>query len=386
MEKKHLKVQQREKNKKTKIIIIALLILVVILLFWLFTGSKKYSLTEVFYGFRVTPDHNYLIHNGKLYYNVEEHDLDMALRTGNGLTQDTLNVMNLDESGNKILCDLTEGDYYITSKYFHFIRNNELYYSSYYSHSHKGSISNRKVNLSTCKITKLPSDYEFLKDYGGNEIAYLNKVVTTSKSSYSRIIKYNLDKNKILDENTISSDTYDYILDYSNFDIYYASGFSLYKNDELIVKMDNLYNLLLLTDKYMFMKDDYDRKIIQVDLVNNEVIGEKDNLYGKLHRISSDNDERFFQGSDRIYKYNEETGEFEDMLNTRVKSSYYDVYHYGKKLVFTDGDSSILIYDTVTKKVKEYPFVKYSIDSKYIYIVSSTGSTSDKTKIEKIKI
>lgn len=364
---------------------------------------EKYDLSKVFQTIH-SDKKDFLIYDNKLYYNVHERShsdfnnfIDYMFESlfKNDIIQDSINSMDYDGTNNKVLCNNLKNDIYIDDKYFHFIKNNELYYSNVYDSSDKKT-NNRKINLSNCKITNLIDDYQFIRNTGdfNTTFMYKNNVGIDSGTS---VIKYDILKNKILQKIDIKPYSYsEFIIDYSKFKIYYIDknhkdDFSyLYMNDKLLfTTKGNNFEVLLLTNNYLFLYDD--NNIYKFDLTNNKIISTIDNKFDGIEKIFSDTNDNYFIAHDRMYKYNtnnriyrynEETNKFEDILNRTIKNKYRNVYHYGNKLLFDNDHNDILIYDTTLNSIKEYNNVLYNYDNNILYIISNKNN---KITIDEIK-
>ena len=326
--------------KKNIILMLLFIIAFVFFLLNLFgiinVSSEKYDLNEVFY-------EPLVISEDKIYYNVLEFNnssniISMLISDlfSDEPKQNSINSMSLDGKNNQVICkDLIqdnvtdEEDDFLYFQHFYFIRNNELFYKD---DSYNNSLG--KINLSNCKVTNFNFDGELLQ--------FIDDDIYLDDSD--KIIKYNVVTDTKNEKKFYNDNLYNLpIIDYKNFDIYYIAEisndsereFGIFKNNDLLfsIKQRDLLEPLTLTNNYLFFYDD--KTIYQLDINNKKIVNQFGNKYKDIYVLVSDTVDNYFTADDRIYRYNEQNNEFQDILGKELSKEYTfytNVYHHNNKI------------------------------------------------------
>ena len=336
----------------------------------------------------------YLVYDNKIYYyssvNVEPPGMLLKMFLDD-YSQDGINSINIDGSDNKMLCTNLNDEEYVSEMYMHFIIDGELYYSDYRQSNEfysDGTVGiNKKINLDTCKITDLTSEYRIIPNTRRDNIIYM---YGGSDSDLS-IVKYDLNKNRVVDVVHTNADLfidYNAKIDYDNFNIYYSleddENPIIYKNDEMIYQSENDAELFifLISDDYLFFYDD--DTIYQMDLNTNEIVAKKDNHFKDIYTIFSDSNDNYFIADDVIYNYDKDLDDFRKINELSDEAYIKNVYHYGDKVLFLGDMRYSILYDKSNNEVKEYSDSYFDYDDNVIHVITYNDE-SEEAFINKIK-
>ena len=298
-----------------------------------------------------------IVKDNKLYYSVNE----VRAFFNKDVAQDSLNTYDLKTKDNKVLCSEFNG-----GNEFHFINNNELYYTNVYDEK------NYKINLDSCKITNIESNYMFFNNTNDSNIKYMY--------NSDNVVTYDINTDKIVKDynivNTYAINFDNLIIDYDNSNVFYLykddekNETNLYMNDNKLYTFDKYaISLFYFIDNYVFLEDG--NYIYQYDYVNNKIVNKTDNEFMSINRINSDNSDCYFDVNGKIYKYNINAKEFEVLLNVDEEFSVHGAYvkHYNNKLVFFNNSEDVIIYDIENNSVKEYEDALFTYDNDVIYVM-----------------
>lgn len=375
--------------KKKKILAILLVILVLVLIhipsIIKISNPEKKDLSYVFSSIYYSKK-DFLIDNDTIYYydhnyNTSDYALGMLFDSVFDIekTTRTLNSMDLDGTNNQIICsDLDES--FIDSE-FYFVENNELYYGD--------GVNYKAINLTTCEITKEMDEYNLIQNPNHDGIVYMRRIIEENEEVVGNdIVKYDMINDKVINERKITYGYYDSIvIEHQNFNVYTSKYdyelelTNVYMNENLILTKDNVdMQVLLVYENRLLLADD--NKIYVVDLNNNRIIEEIEHDFENITIISNNSGENYFMADERIYTYDQNG--IVDALNIVTDNYYKQVYSYNNKLVFDSEYCNILVYDQISKEIKQYDDVLYKIDNDKLYIISNEQN-KDKVNIEVIE-
>lgn len=253
----------------------------------------------------------FFIYNDKIYYYAKNNQTDY---------KSTLYSMNLDGTENKQVVASNDLDY----AKFYFVYNNEAYFSTRNFDILSYSEQNKKINLSTGKITDFNKG-EFLTEPLKDGAIYM-----LDRNS-SELRKIDLKTGQILSEIKVNLGSMDkgYYLDYANGDIYYLEDYKTESSD----------NFLQIKNSHYFYKDN---KIYTLDVENS------DNFVLFLDQIGF-KPERAYELDSKII--------FTEHANERQYSSYNVL-------------GVVVMYDAETRETKTFKDVrKFDYDDNYLYIM-----------------
>ncbi len=360
-------------HQKLIIYIISLIILVILSIVGYFVSLKleDYASLKVPSKVELLDRATAVVHKDKVYYLD-----DVELNGAKYLTR----LMSIDEeNNNKLVCDKV-GDYFTESESMKFVYNNEIYF--YYN----GTF--RKINIETCKQENVGNYYEkiIMNQNFGKDYYYTMK----ENPENAVFTKYDFVNKQFLDKKLIEGSLRNnYIIDYDNFIIYngdfskYSEYYYLKKDYRLLYSPSSHIDLLTLTKNYIIASTKPSIYIINVN--NPSDIESLPNTFENSHLIESDNNDKYFQGDNAIYQYDEEKKEFTktfDLSDEYVLDINYS-YHINNKVVFfgiafeesdyseslVEKMSPIVIYDLDTKEKETIEnVITYNYDDQDFYI------------------
>ena len=417
-----------------------ILIVAVIIIFPMINGtviSNTSSISEILY------DNSTIIHNDNIYYNQLEFrtstniiSLMINEKINDGVKQNSINSVNINGTKNKVICkNLIKDDDNSIDRKFYFIKNNELYYATDQERNIK------KINLKTCKITKLFSGYKYVGNDENDKYMYLTK----NNSSGVNIIEYDLDNQKNnrnrnaykvkkeaddsttkfyddffynIDDNAERIDKSEYTIDFQNLNIYYFIEeetydyeydddydytsdeeynypnklYKLYKNDKVIFQTKKDTQILLINDNKIYVYND--RYIYEINIQSNELEDEVEIPFNKFKIVTSHTNDIYFKSKDTIYKYNTEQNKFEPLLKTSFlndvtnddeiyQSNDYNLYQYNNKIFITINNNNIIELNLSNNETNIYKNIIYKYKNGYLY--KEVKNKNGTILLEKIK-
>lgn len=284
---------------------------------------------------------------------------------------------------------------------FHMVYNNEAYF-----YSLKDS-SNKKIDLTTRKITNLDNKYNYIEKTMNDGIIFAFENGHEDGKDYSMYRKIDLKNNKVLTEHKAPNDITeygDYMFEYDNGDIYFLikpyeeEHPVIYKNENIIYQFEEYSNsslpeleFILSNKEYIYYtQNDY---IYKLNTDKGQIEKKIPLEYKDIKRISSgNNQDNYFYANERIYSYNFDRDEF-DLIVTNVPKQPEKIYHVNNTLIFTENDDnvgyvrddnlgSVLIFDTISKytnNIKKVRKVSFDEEKMYVIIQKSIGNCKVKT-------
>ena len=363
-------------------ILIAIVVVVVICIgLYIVVNIGNINISRVFdsppdYGVYDSTSYCFLYHN-KFYYLGKEESKNVLYK--------------LDFSG--FLRKRVSSKHIFDRSNFYMVYDNEAYFYS------PDDMMNKKINLSTKKITNLNNTYNYigktLNIEEGTIYAFDNIDDFNERNDYSIYMKIDLKNNQVISNHkcpkSIDNNS-NVMFEYENGDIYMLiKPFNgehpvLYKNDDIIYQFEEYNNndfpelTFILSDKeyIYYIQNDC---IYKLNTNNGEIVKTTPLKYKNIKRIDSGNNkDNFFYANERIYSYNFEKDDF-DFIIPNVSKQPEKVYHINNTLIFTenvdnihelknDNLGSVLIYDTISKTTNNIDKVrKASFDEEKMYVI-----------------
>ena len=338
----------KRSKKKTRIIAISSFIFntVIIVIILLVYFPKMTFVTK-----ENTVASNRIIHNNNYY----------QLRSVNSKSGINLYIDKIgDEDGLKILCK-NIGSSQTKKAEITYIYGDDLYF--------RLNSEFKKINLNSCEVNNIENYFK-------------NSMTKIVHIQYNHIYGYDMDSevitlkeidvtnNKLIKSKTITKkkNYVNTLFDYKNFIIY---SYSNLDNSPFIAKDDDIIydlpfeGLLTVNDNFIIIIKKDDNKKYCVKKVNILDKSEKtlECFYNNFSSINSDNNDRYFISDKKIYKYNNETEEIEELTNIDTNNIVInDLYHINNKIIITGKKywttehyvEFILIYDTISSTKEEY--------------------------------
>jgi energy-coupling factor transporter transmembrane protein EcfT len=310
----------------------------------------------------------YFIHNDKLYY----YQYKESYYNGE---KGILFKAELDGTNSKKVCELDLGSNFE----YNFIYNNEVFYTTriYDEEKHSNVNSLKRLNLNNCQdetITiedsEAQGEWEYLLESKTEDKVVINDYYIGKRSTrlYNFDIKYNL----INSTNVVTNKFNNYYIDYKNLDIYYIKNSdnklaSIYKNDDLILKLNYKEELKIFCYKnnYLYLYDE--DNIYKINLEKKELEETILNNYDSITKVDSLFDDLFYIDGD-LYRFNTDTNKFE-IFSYKVTddvriSILYKINNY---YVFIPSNIDLNNnYDSSRKKYKYYLYI-YDEEGNLIY-------------------
>lgn len=283
--------------------------------------------------------------------------------------------------------------------YFYLVKNSEAYFYTNYDNSLK------KVNLNTGEVTTLIKNkfLNLIPDTLKNEKILVTYTNYYEEESYTYFAKLDLKNYKLTDEKYVNYpiDSIPYFSKDENA-VYYIENGDVYKDNSIIYsKNENLkYRFVFTQDDYIFITTS--NKIIKLNKDNHSLI-EENNILNEYNVIPSGCkdinltlgsketittlsalENPIFENDKDIYVFNSKTMNFEKIIDNSVYNRY--VQKYGNYLII-ENDTQIIIYNIDTQKYKKYSAVNYTVEGKYIYLMTYENDfyTSDaQFKVKKV--
>ena len=309
----------------------------------------------------------YLFHNNKLFV-YDNHG-------------DQLYSTNLLGSNKKVLASSDNLKY---ANMF-MIYNNEMYYYTEYNRGIK------KINLDNGEIKNVIDNRYFylIPDTLNDNKVLVNYLNNYSGKSYGYLATLDLQTGLLENERKLNFSSH-YYYDINNDNIYYISDDKIYENNiEIYSFKDTMYNI----NDFVFVQDNYiftiiDNKIIKIDSIQHTIIEEKEldksmKSFGVLSSVREGGatslgiEERpasvsmypLFINNKNVYTFNATTLSFEVIIEN-INGGFvqkYDNYY------IIQNDTQTIIYNTDIKEYKIYDSANYSVEGKYIYLMTYTG-------------
>jgi hypothetical protein len=325
---------------------------------------------------------------------------------------------DLDGSNRKLIVDdrASVQEVKVRYPYFYLVKNDEAYFYMGYDNSLK------KINLNTGNVTTLVKD-KFLNlipdtlEDGKVLVTYTNNYVDKSHVYFAFL---NLQTAELTEEKKFNySVIQPYYFSKNDNNIFYIDKaqsigptkaiYNIYKDNEVIYsyeadlkdRNENANNDLVFTqDNYIFVI--IYNKILKLNRDNYSILEEKD-VEDRYYLINSGSKgisrtlgteeistssvtlESPIFGKDKdIYKFNSVTMNFEKIIDNDVYNRY--VQKYENHLVI-ENDTQIIIYNVKTQNYKKYNASNYTVEDKYIYLMTYENDfyTSDaQFKVKKV--
>lgn len=309
----------------------------------------------------------YLFHNDKLFV-YDNHG-------------DQLYSTNLLGSNKKVLASSDNLRY---ANMF-MIYNNEMYYYTEYNTGIK------KINLNNGEIKNVIDNKYFylIPDTLNDRKVLVNYLNNYSGKSHGYLATLDLQTGLLENERKLNFSSH-YYYDINNDNIYYISDDKIYENNtEIYSFKDTMYNI----NDFVFVQDNYiftiiDNKIIKIDPIQHSIIEEKelDKSIKSFWLLSSVREGGartlgieegpasvsmypLFINNKNVYTFNATTLSFE-LIIENINGGFvqkYDNYY------IIQNDTQTIIYNTDIKEYKTYDSANYSVEGKYIYLMTYTG-------------
>lgn len=309
----------------------------------------------------------YVFHNDKLFV-YDDHG-------------DQLYSTNLLGSNKKVLASSDNLKY---ANMF-MVYNNEMYY---YTESNRGI---KKINLDNGEIKNVIDNKYFylIPDTLNDNKVLVNYLNDYSGKSHGYLATLDLQTGLLQNERKLNFSSH-YYYDINNDNVYYISDDKIYVNNtEIYSFKDTMYNI----NDFVFVQDNYifaiiDNKIIKIDPKQHSIIEEKelDKSMKSFWLLSSVRDGGartvgieetqasvsmypLFINNKNVYTFNATTLSFEVIIEN-INGGFvqkYDNYY------IIQNDTQTIIYNTDIKEYKIYDSANYSVEGKYIYLMTYTG-------------
>lgn len=309
----------------------------------------------------------YLFHNDKLFV-YDNHG-------------DQLYSTNLLGSNKKVLASSDNLKY---ANMF-MVYNNEMYYYTEYNRGIK------KINLDNGEIKNVIDNKYFylIPDTLNDNKVLVNYLNDYSGKSHGYLATLDLQTGLLENERKLNFSSH-YYYDINNDNVYYISDDKIYvNNNEIYSFKDTMYNI----NDFVFVQDNYiftiiDNKIIKIDPIQHSIIEEKelDKSMKSFWLLSSVREGGartlgieegpasvsmypLFINNKNVYTFNATTLSFEVIIEN-INGGFvqkYDNYY------IIQNDTQTIIYNTDIKEYKIYDSANYSVEGKYIYLMTYTG-------------